>query len=76
MKLNKNISKIEKFQKDFLITSVCRDDLEEIGFDTKNVDDSIMSELASNMADAYCENCFWIDLEILAEDLQIKKHKK
>ena len=33
-----------------------------------------MKELASKMANAYCDMVFWIDLEILAEDLEIKKY--
>jgi len=73
MKLN---DKTKPKQEYFPITSVCRADLEGIGFDTKNVDDSTMSRLASKMANAYCENSYWIDLEILAEDLDIKKRKK
>ncbi len=60
-------NKTEREQEYFSITSVCRDDLEGIGFDTKNVDDGDMSQLASKMADAYCDSGFWIDLEILAE---------
>lgn len=69
-------NKINKEQKYFPITSVCRADLEGVGFNTKDVDDSTMIELASKMADAYCDQDFWIDLEILADDLKIKKHKK
>ncbi|MFA5791983.1 MAG: hypothetical protein WC884_03010 [Candidatus Paceibacterota bacterium] len=65
-----------KYYKDFAITSVCRADLEEVGFDTKSVDNGTMSKLASKMADAYCEFSFWEDLEIIAEYLKIKKHKK
>jgi hypothetical protein len=75
MKKN-NIQKTEKLYQEFPITSVCRADLEQVGFNTKNVDDSTMRELASKMADAYCDDGFWIDLEILAEDLNIKQHKK
>jgi len=62
--------------KDFPITSVCRADLESVGFDTKDVDDWTMSELASKMANAYCDIGFWEDLKILAEHLEIKKHKE
>ena len=72
----KSINKIKQEQEYFSITSVCRTDLEGIGFNTKNVDDSTMIELASKMANAYCEQDFWIDLEILADSLEIKKHKK
>lgn len=72
----KSNNKTNQKQEFFQITSVCRDDLEEIGFDTKNVDDATMSKLASKMADAYCEFAFWEDLEIIAGYLKIKKHKK
>lgn len=69
-------TRVEKYYKDFSITTVCRADLESVGFNTTNVDDSIMSELASKMANAYCDSVFWTDLEILAEDLGIKKRRK
>lgn len=46
----KSINKTNQKQEYFPITSVCRDDLEEVGFNTKNVDDGTMSELASKMA--------------------------
>jgi hypothetical protein len=58
----------------FNITSVSREDLEGIGYDTSNVDDATMEHLASKMADAYCDNGFWIDLPIIAEYLDIPKH--
>ena len=67
---------VEKYYKDFPITSVCRADLEQAGFSTTKVDDDTMSELASKMANAYCDFGFWEDLEILAEDLGIKKYRK
>lgn len=57
----------------FNITSVSREDLEGIGYDTSNVDDDTMEHLASKMADAYCDNGFWIDLPILADHLEIPK---
>ena len=60
----------------FNITSVHRNDLESIGFDTSKIDDSIMERLASKMSDAYLESSFWIDLEIIAEYLGIHKRVK
>lgn len=66
----------QKYYKDFPITSVCRADLEDAGFDTADVDDGTMSELSSKMANAYCDIGFWEDLGILAEYLKIKKHEK
>lgn len=75
MGLSNQIVKAPKFYEDFPITSVCRADLEGVGFDITDVDDSTMSELASKMVNAYCDADFWIDLEILAEDLGIRKRK-
>jgi hypothetical protein len=60
--------------KDFPITSVCRADLESIGFDTANVDDGTMAYLAGKLADDYCDQLFWGSLEILADHLKIPKH--
>lgn len=57
----------------FPITRVARADLEDIGFDVSQVKDHTMTQLASKMADAYCESVFWIDLPILAENLSIPK---
>ena len=66
---------INNYYKEFSITSVCRADLENAGFNTANVDDDTMSELASKMANAYCDIGFWEDLGILAEYLKITKSK-
>ena len=57
----------------FEITSVCREDLESIGYNTKEIGDSTMERLASKLADAYCDNGFWIDLPIIADNLEIPK---
>jgi len=70
------IAQVEKNYKDFPITSVCRADLEQAGFSVAEVDDDTMSELASKMANAYCDFGFWEDLKILAEDLKINKSDK
>lgn len=59
----------------FLITSVHRDDLEGLGYDTSRVDDATMSKLASKLADAYCQSTFWIDLPIIADFLGIPKRE-
>lgn len=62
--------------RDFKITSVCKADLESVGFNTRNVDNNKMWYLASKMADSYCDGNFWSNLEIHAEFLGIKKRKK
>ena len=59
----------------FPITRVAREDLDGIGFEGSKVDDGTMRQLASKMADTYCDNGFWIDLPIIAEALEIKKTK-
>ncbi len=57
----------------FTITRVHRDDLRELGYDTSRVDDATMTRLAGKLADAYCENVFWIDLAIVANHLGIPR---
>ncbi len=57
----------EKPKEFFEITSVSRGDLEAKGFDTSEVSDAEMERLASKMADDYCEQMFWISLDIIAE---------
>jgi hypothetical protein len=62
------------FEKGFFpVTTVHRDDLENEGFDTSNVDDHTMKELAEKMGEAYTSSGYWIDLNILAENLDIPK---
>lgn len=58
-------------EKHFKITSVHRDDLEQAGFDTSQIDDATMQHLASEMADDYYEQLFWDQLPIIAEILGI-----
>lgn len=66
-----------KQEKEFFpITSVSRNDLEERGFDTSEVDDDTMERLASKMSDDYCEQMFWTSMEIIAEIMGIPKKEK
>ena len=57
----------------FSITSVHRSDLDGLGYDISRIDDATMLELAHKMANAYCENVFWIDLPIIADALEIPR---
>jgi hypothetical protein len=50
----------------FHITSVHRDDLESRGFDISNVSDGQMETIADKLAEAYTNQAFWIDLDIIA----------
>jgi len=63
--------------KQFEITSVCKEDL--LGLEDKNgnpkfnredilnLSDSDMKRLASKLSDDYCEQMYWISLEIIGE---------
>ena len=58
----------------FEITTLHRDDLLSRGFDTSQVDDCMMKEIARKMSNAYQENNYWIDMDIIAED-RVSKYK-
>lgn len=65
----------ERLHRPFPLTSVCRADLEEQGYDISKVDDDTMRELAEKMGEAIMDE-FWIDLEIIADNLSIPKKKE
>jgi hypothetical protein len=64
----------------FKITSVCRNDLLNAGFKQKQIDkldDGDMEYIASEMAEAYCNEGFWTDLQIITDLLfEEKKGRK
>lgn len=55
-------------QESFSISRLSREDLEEKGFDTSDVDDKTMQALAEKLGEDYCNQLFWESLEILAEE--------
>lgn len=61
----------ECWHEPFNITSVCRADLEEYLSESQiaKFDDEGMEYLARKMADAYCDQGFWIDLEVIAKSI-------
>lgn len=61
----------DRMFKSFPITSVCRADLQDHYTQEQidSLDDDDMREIAEKMAEAYTENVFWIDLEIIAENV-------
>lgn len=67
--------KAKNMFKNFPITGVSREDLSFAGFRAGQVSDEIMEHIANKMADTYVENSFWIDLEYIANDLEIKRKK-
>lgn len=64
-----HLAEIERMSKEFKITSVTREDLEDRGFDTTNITDAQMEELARRMCSDYLEQMFWISMDIIAEDI-------
>ena len=60
----------------FPITRTCREDLEGIGYDTDDVDNWTMTELARKLGNTYTEQVYWIDLPIIADVLEIPKKEK
>lgn len=60
----------------FKITSVSRDDLEALGYNTSKVSDRKMEHLAKRLADDYLEQLFWTSLDIMAEFLEMPKRRK
>lgn len=59
----------------FNITSVSRDDIYEKGYDAECVSEAQMERLADQMAECYCNNGFWDDLDSLLDDMGIPKLK-
>ena len=57
----------------FDIASVAREDIYERGYDAACVSDAQMECIAANMAESYCNNSFWDDLESLLDDMGIPK---
>lgn len=50
----------------YFITSVSREDVESLGFDTSDLTDAQMAHFADKMANCYLENCYWESIDGLA----------
>lgn len=70
------MSKQSRLYKPFEITSVAREDLEQLGFNTTKVNEATMRKLASKLADDYCEQLFWDSLQVIAEGMNIPVRKR
>jgi hypothetical protein len=64
-----HLEEIDRMSKEFKITYVTREDLEDRGFDTTNITDAQMEELARRMCNDYLEQMFWLSMDIIAEDI-------
>lgn len=60
----------------FVITRLHRLDLEDAGFDTTNVTDDMMEQLAELMNDDYLSHLFWEHLPVFAESLGIPEREQ
>lgn len=68
-KLNK---KGVEYSEPFYLTSVCLEDLENQGYDVSSIDKETMQHLAKKMGESIM-NEFWNDMDIIAEELDIKE---
>lgn len=62
--------------KQFPISHVSRADLEQKGFDTTDVTDDDMEQIASIMDDYYLDDGFWTDLVMACEECGIPQRKE
>ena len=60
----------------FTVIHVHRDDLKSYGFNVDNVSDEDMCTLARRMEEAYIENGYWDDLEIVADAMGIPRDEE
>jgi len=61
---------------EFKITSVCRGDIDPKKYPEKfiaSLSDGDMNWIASKMANAYCDCCFWIALDCMLENIMEEK---
>ena len=67
----------QRWNKPFPISSICREDLKEYFTDQQiaTLDDGDMERIASKMGDAHM-NTYWIDMEIIAENIIEDKEKE
>lgn len=59
----------------FPIKSVTPEDLETKGFKIEEIDKCEIKELADKMADDYSEQLFWESMGVIADDLDLPRHK-
>ena len=67
------VNDVTSREEDFVITSVCRDDLINIGFDAEHLSDEDMQHIANIMGDLYCNYDYSDDLLEAARKLGLRK---
>lgn len=79
LKLNGYEEATRNDDKPFTITSVCREDLQQIGFDTETLTNEDMQNIAERLGDIYLNGNghFWNDLDSIAKDVyRLKQNDK
>lgn len=66
--LETEIESLKRELNSFVVTSVHKDDLHNVGLIAKEVSSENMERLASKLSDDYCEQLFHTSLKIIAED--------
>lgn len=67
------VNDVTSREEDFVITSVCRDDLINIGFDAEHLSDEDMQHIANIMGDLYCNYDYSDNLLEAARKLGLKQ---
>ncbi len=66
------------WNKEFVITSVTREDLVHAGFTkavVEQISDEDMQQIASAMEDVYCDHGYWEDLELFTKRILERKEE-
>jgi hypothetical protein len=67
------VNDVTSKKEDFTVTTVCRDDLVNAGFDAENLSDQDMQNIADVMGDLYCNYSYHEDLLEAARKLGLRK---
>jgi hypothetical protein len=75
--ITKALEELAEVQTYYAIAAISKADVAGKAFGTSDkedlISDDIMEEIASDMGDAYLENGYWVDLDCMIEDKDIKK---
>jgi hypothetical protein len=73
----KALEELDEVQTYYAIAAISKADVAGKAFGTSDkedlIPDDLMEEIASDMGDAYLDNGYWIDLDCMIEDKNIRK---
>lgn len=67
------LHELSMYSESFPIVDICREDLESRGFDTTNVTNEDMCDIADSMRDSLFDQSYWEIMTYTAEDFEIPK---